>query len=506
MPAHTDHFGVRALCVLIAHFMRNPESRWCVAHHHVSRLAAKVVMATGTVLNNKPLDLAGLCKAGNCPRTDALDFQSSKVWCKGRDLRTINKDTVAIWQEKFLNRATDACLSLPPLEQEVVDYPVLIKPDDVTEYNKVLADAKNLKLRIERAGTASGKDLQRLMSLLQLMQQMIIHPLLAEMGAARFKSEKELFNTAASAPSGAMWALKTEIESLRAAGHHRVVVACCHTSLMEIARRFLAGYPELGACDTFSGELSTNQRQNVKERFLKSPNSILMLSIGAGGVGLHLVPGCEAMILWGSMPFSPASTRQVVKRIHRLGQTAPVTGKVSIKHLVPYGSVDAAIGKVHADKDRLIALVQEGDDSGFARNDDATWRKYGRIVDECQALDETGQFPAMPILDPEDPTGQFGYTILKGMQTRDRGAPKPVTTKRDREEDDDTPEAKRTKNIITAIGDTLPPMPAPGKVDLMFQSMQQLAVHFNIPLPTLMASRPNPARAASAAASSALAL
>ena len=69
--------------------MRNPESRWCVSHNHVACLAAKVVMASGTILNNKPLDLAGLCKAGDCPRTDALDFQSANVWCKGRDLRTI---------------------------------------------------------------------------------------------------------------------------------------------------------------------------------------------------------------------------------------------------------------------------------------------------------------------------------------------------------------------------------------------------------------------------------
>jgi SNF2 family DNA or RNA helicase len=258
---------------------------------------------------------------------------------------------------------------------------VSVAPDSVGEYNLVLADAKNLKLRIERAERVTGKDLQRLMSLLGLMQQMVVHPLLAEMGAARFKTERELFDQAAAAPTGAMWALKGEIEALRAQGHHRVVVSCCHTSILEIARRFLVNYPELGTVDTFSGELSTTQRQKVKERFLKSQNAVLMLSIGAGGVGLHLVPGCEAMIFWGSMPFSPAHTRQCMKRIHRLGQHAPVTGKVSIKHLVPYGSVDAAIGRVHSDKERLIALVQDGDDTGFDRVDDATWRKYGR---RCQ--------------------------------------------------------------------------------------------------------------------------
>jgi SNF2 family DNA or RNA helicase len=361
--------------------MRNPDSRWCESHHAISHLATKVVLASGTIAVNKPLDLAGLCKAGNCPSSGGIDFQSPKVWCKGRDTRTVDRATVDKFHEAFVNRATEAILGLCPLEQEVVDYPVSVAPDSVGEYNLVLADAKNLKLRIERAERVTGKDLQRLMSLLGLMQQMVVHPLLAEMGAARFKTERELFDQAAAAPTGAMWALKGEIEALRAQGHHRVVVSCCHTSILEIARRFLVNYPELGTVDTFSGELSTTQRQKVKERFLKSQNAVLMLSIGAGGVGLHLVPGCEAMIFWGSMPFSPAHTRQCMKRIHRLGQHAPVTGKVSIKHLVPYGSVDAAIGRVHSDKERLIALVQDGDDTGFDRVDDATWRKYGR---RCQ--------------------------------------------------------------------------------------------------------------------------
>jgi hypothetical protein len=446
-------------------------------------MSAKVVLSTGTVVNNKTLDIAGLCKAGNCP-ADPVDFQCPKTWYRGRDARTINRDTADLFQKNYMNRASDTILNLPPLEQEVVDYSVQLEPEAILEYNSVLADAKNLRLRIERNGAATGKDLQRLMALLQLMQQMTIHPLLAEMGAARFKSERELFDKAAAAPTGAMWALKQEIDQLRECGHQRVVVACCHTSILEIARRFLVQYPELGACDTFSGELSTKQRHLVKERFLKSPNAVLMLSIGAGGVGLHLVPGCEAMIFWGSMPFSPAQTRQCMKRIHRIGQHAPITGRVSIKHLVPYGSVDAAIGKAHADKDRLIAFVQEGDDSGFKDADDATWRKYGRIVDECQGIEENGTFPVMPVFDADDALGQYGYAILKGIQTRNRGAPKPISTKREREEAETGIElqAKRLKNMLAAIG-PLPPMPVPGQRDFMAMQMHMLAEGKQLPHP-----------------------
>ena len=486
------------------HYLRNSDSRWCEAHHSMSLNSKKVVMASGTIVVNKTDDLAGICKGGNCP-TDTLNFQNPKVWCNGRDKRTVNRTTVYEFQKRFVNVAKDTILSLPPLVQEVVDYNVDMPLDCIDEYNSVLADAQNLRLRIERSGSATGKDLQRLMSLLQVMQQLVVHPLLAEMSAARFKSETALFDQAAAAPTGAMWALKAELESLRAQGHKRIAVACCHTSLLEIAKRFLAKSPELGVIDTFSGDLSTKQRQTVKERFLKSTNSVLMLSIGAGGVGLHLVPGCEAMLLWGSMAFSPAHTRQVIKRIHRLGQTAPLTGKVSIKHLVPYGSVDAAIGKLHCDKSRLIALVQDGDDTGFSRPEDATWRKYGRIVDECHRLAADGRFPSMPIFDPSDQSGTYGYTILQGIQTRGRGVPKPIDEKPS-DETAESKEAKRQQNVLFALS-PLSPMPPPGQFDPFGTEIASMAIKYRVPLEMLMAARPtNTAVQASAAASLALAL
>ena len=159
---------------------------------------------------------------------------------------------------------------------------------------------------------------------------------------------------------------------------------------------------------------------------------MLFLSIGAGGVGLHLVPGCEAMLFWGSMPFSPAHRRQALKRIHRIGQTAPITGKVTVRHLIAHGSVDNAIGVMHGDKDALIQLVQEGDDSGFGGHEDSQWRKAGRIVDAALPVDEFGNFPPMPPhkmdVNTEQPIAGSVYTLLPGVETR--GRPQPEAEKR----------------------------------------------------------------------------
>jgi len=118
------------------------------------------------------------------------------------------------------------------------------------------------------------------------------------------------------------------------------------------------------------------------------------------------------------MPYSPAHVNQCLKRIHRMGQECPRTHKVTITHLVPYGSVDYAIGRVHSDKERLINLIQEGDDSGFDGEDaDSKWRRCGRIVDECKELGETGNFPDMPLLDPDSKTPK-AFSLLSSCPTR----------------------------------------------------------------------------------------
>ena len=128
------------------------------------------------------------------------------------------------------------------------------------------------------------------------------------------------------------------------------------------------------------------------------------------------------------MPFSPAHVEQTWNRIHRIGQHAPITGKVQVLHLVPHGSIDAAIGTVHGDKQavrraalatprapslthiprrtQLINLVVEGDDSGFGGETDSQWRKAGRIVDACLPMLEDGCFPPMPMHKTDPATSQ----------------------------------------------------------------------------------------------------
>ena len=410
------------------HYCRNPDSRWCEAHAELAHVATKRVGLTGTPVINKTQDFGGIAKALDAPRTP-IDFQSRLVWCKDRNYKTVNRETVLAFTDRSLfHRATDKILNLPEIVKEAVNYDVRMPLEHVATYNGILGDARNLKLRIERAGgRATAADLQRLMALLQHMQQMIVSPLLAEHGVAKFKSEQHFFQEAArnENATGAFFALRDEIQRLRSEGHQRIVIAATHTAIMKIVRIWLMrNHVEFGRIYVYDGELSQSKRLDSKRGFLQSDNGLLFLSVGAGGVGLHLVPGCEAMIFWGSLAFSPAHLQQCLKRIHRIGQLCPITkarghAHVAIRYLVPHGSVDGAIGKVHADKKRLMDLCVDGDGSGFGSSDDSEWRKHARIVDEAKELAADGNFPPMPETQPTpDGQGLVAFTLLPGVATR----------------------------------------------------------------------------------------
>tara|TARA_Y100000389_G_scaffold142658_2_gene140716 strand:- start:457 stop:2529 length:2073 start_codon:yes stop_codon:yes gene_type:complete len=282
---------------LQVHYCRNPDSRWCESHAELAHVATKRIGLSGTAVINRGGDLGGIAKA----LKSASKFQRKGAFTKNHNHKTIDRDMVREFtNEKQFHRATADILQLPPIEREAINYDVRMPLEHVAKYNSKLTDARNLKMRIERAGgKASGQDLKRLMALLQVMQQYVVSPVLGEEGAATFREQQELYDKASSNENatGAFYALRDEIKALRAQGHRRIVVAANHTTIMKIVRRWLErNNPEFGTIYVYDGELSVKGRLNVKRGFLQSDKGLLFLSVGAGGVGLHLVPGCESMV------------------------------------------------------------------------------------------------------------------------------------------------------------------------------------------------------------------
>ena len=205
-PAHRRH-PRRAV-------MRNPGTEWCVSHlqlslgfyvgdRHVGGCRKRLALSATPVFN-KPLDMVGLCKAiGTSP-----EFQDKKHWSMDNKCKTINPCTVKAFH-RHTDRVKDDILDLPPLTQANFDFDTDLTCEEAAQYNVLLGDAQKLRQQIEgRNGSAA--DLQKLMAMLQRMQQMLVSPLLATKGADWFKKNNECYAEAASRETGGLRALRRD--------------------------------------------------------------------------------------------------------------------------------------------------------------------------------------------------------------------------------------------------------------------------------------------------------
>ena len=72
------------------------------------------------------------------------------------------------------------------------------------------------------------------------------------------------------------------------------------------------------------GSMSRTQRTSALTVFRTNPRiRIILVSIGAGGLGLNLTSASHAYVM--EPQFNPAAEAQAVDRVHRLGQTRSVT-------------------------------------------------------------------------------------------------------------------------------------------------------------------------------------
>ncbi|KAH7128513.1 SNF2 family N-terminal domain-containing protein [Dendryphion nanum] len=74
------------------------------------------------------------------------------------------------------------------------------------------------------------------------------------------------------------------------------------------------------------GRMNRIARTRALETFAKDPTvHVMLVSIGAGGLGLNLTSANKVYVM--EPQFNPAAEAQAVDRVHRLGQTRPVTVK-----------------------------------------------------------------------------------------------------------------------------------------------------------------------------------
>ena len=417
------------MCAQPSHGLRNKNAAGTKAHELLSSKSRKSVGLTATPVINSPKDLMGIATAMDL----TAGLKGPAQWFLDKEQTRVNTQTIRYFNGKYVDRADDSILELPPITHEQENFDVCMDPDVVADYNDVLSRARRLRFSIERnGGRAHRNEMNKLMAYLQTMQQFLVSPLLADKGATELKQKPELFEEAAKVDSGALKALRDTVLRLKKRGFKRIMVAACHTSLLRIANLYLKkNCPEAGDIITYDGSLSQSKRTNAVDSFLGGSNTVMLMSIDAGGTGLHLVPGANAVVFWGSRPFSPLQILQTSKRVHRIGQKHPVT----VIHLIADGSVDSAINAVHGDKltlsNAVIDMQLDGLDAAGGK-----WRTTGKIVDMLKFLDENGVFPEVDITEAEaeraireretaimQPTQDNSHDFVSSILNMDDGLP-----------------------------------------------------------------------------------
>lgn len=145
------------------------------------------------------------------------------------------------------------------------------------------------------------------------------------------------------------------VDNFLAESSGKLVITAHHQEVQQaLYTRLQASYPQLGIARLFSSD-SMTVRQREIDRFQQDPNTrLIVLSLRAGGIGITLT--AASTLLHVEQDWVPATMAQASDRIHRDGQTEPVT----IYDLLANGSVDTLVLDAQARKLPEIEAATQG--------------------------------------------------------------------------------------------------------------------------------------------------
>jgi SNF2 family DNA or RNA helicase len=147
--------------------------------------------------------------------------------------------------------------------------------------------------------------------------------------------------------------LEADLEEIAASGQKAIVFSQYVTALEELRSRLSRFSPLV-----FHGRVSSSQREGVLRRFRDDGDAhLLLLSYGAGGVGLNLQFASYVFLFdrW----WNPAVEDQAINRAHRIGAKAAVT----VTRFLATGTIEERINQVLEEKRCIFDLVLSGAES-----------------------------------------------------------------------------------------------------------------------------------------------
>ncbi|KAJ5349135.1 Helicase C-terminal [Penicillium brevicompactum] len=143
-----------------------------------------------------------------------------------------------------------------------------------------------------------------------------------------------------------------------------------HLDLIEVAltNNNLSGFTRL------DGSMTLPARTRALEEFAKNDSiTILLATIGAGGVGLNLTSASQVFIM--EPQYNPAAVAQAVDRVHRLGQTRPVR----IIQLIMKDSIEVKILELARKKQQEADMTMDRKKLDKREAQEARMREYRQL-------------------------------------------------------------------------------------------------------------------------------
>ena len=365
-PDHVSALFRQTLTMLVvdeAHLARNTSTVLCAALERLASTAKYRMALSGSPIVNSCSDLAGI----NCVMAGPAQYRAPAFW--GRKA-AVSEEALESFQP-HLHRVSEDELGLPDLNASDRLFDLELTTAQACEYNSQLAQLRSIARRIaqEKAGS---NDASVALAVLARLQQYLVSFELARMGASSVPTA-----TLAGAASENLASHRALVATLSEVftRSNRVCLFACHTSILHVAQSVVEA-SDLGArVIHFVGGLSSRVRDERMRNFRESTGRVvMMLTIGAGGLGLHIGNAASHVVFWGSIGFTPAARCQAIRRLLRMGQTAEVYAyDVYAKHTVEDG-----IRGIHSIKSAITSAVVDRD---FAPLQEVNSERLLRIVD-----------------------------------------------------------------------------------------------------------------------------
>ena len=328
-----------------AHFIKNNRTK---TYQAIEQMTSEWRLClTGTPVENRLSDLFSLFQfivPGYLGRVSD--------WRSATDKSTPNAlsdDAMAQLKKEiapFILRRTkeEVLTELPPKTEALA--PVELRAEEREAYDIILAAAdRTIRDEIERRGFAQSSI--TILNCLMRLRQCCCDPELIDSFA-----KKEVHKNAGNVHSTKTEYLLRWLPELLAEGHKVLIFS----SFAQYLKKLSQAFEEAGHNHSLLIGSTVNRDEEIR-KFRQAENSIFLLSLKAGGVGLTLT---EADTVIHCDPWwNPAAEEQASARIHRIGQQKPVF----IYKLVAEGTIESRILEMQEEKralaDRLLSQDQE---------------------------------------------------------------------------------------------------------------------------------------------------